>query len=218
MTTSVLYNTTTITTGAHPVTSKKTSKNILVTCLHLDDVDIKDGECYMLNLPQPCLPTLTIFDGTTLTFPEWVRELRAYLNISQLEHIDHLDFAYIAEQPLTTDIMVQHAPEMNVFTSRSGWTSKQQRHRRQDHTDHQQPQCTTNTSGCNHNSSTSRRSTSWLPHHACDQAEQRTKQPTTSTTAKNIGWETHRQLRHQCAAGARVQQYALLQSTVHPQP
>ena len=40
------------------------------------------------------------------TFPERARELRAYLNISQFEHIDLVDFAYDAEQPLTTDIMV----------------------------------------------------------------------------------------------------------------
>ena len=34
----------------------------------------------------------------------------------------------------------------------------------------------------------------------------------------NIGWEMFRQLRHQYAARARVQQYTLLQSIVHPQP
>ena len=34
----------------------------------------------------------------------------------------------------------------------------------------------------------------------------------------NVGWETFRQLRHQYAAGARVQQYTLLQGIVHPQP
>ena len=34
----------------------------------------------------------------------------------------------------------------------------------------------------------------------------------------NIGWETYRQLRHQYAAGAHVQQYTLLQNIVHPQP
>ena len=34
----------------------------------------------------------------------------------------------------------------------------------------------------------------------------------------NIGWEMFRQLRHQYAAGARVQQYTLLQGIVHPQP
>ena len=60
----------------------------------------------MLNLPQPRLPTPTVFDGTSPTFPEWARELRAYLNISQFEHINLFDFAYDAEEPLTTDIMV----------------------------------------------------------------------------------------------------------------
>ena len=49
--------------------------DILATCLHLYDVDIKDGTCYMLNLPQPRLPTPTVFDGTSPTFPEWAREL-----------------------------------------------------------------------------------------------------------------------------------------------
>ena len=34
----------------------------------------------------------------------------------------------------------------------------------------------------------------------------------------NIGWEVFRQLRNQYAAGARVQQYTLLQGIVHPQP
>ena len=58
----------------------------------------------MLNLPQPRLPTPTVFDGTSPTFPEWVCELRTYL--SQLEYINLFDFAYDAEEPLTTDIMV----------------------------------------------------------------------------------------------------------------
>ena len=60
----------------------------------------------MLNLPQPRLPTPTVFDGTSPTFPEWARELRAYLNISQFEYINLFDFSYDAEEPLTTDIMV----------------------------------------------------------------------------------------------------------------
>ena len=64
----------------------------------------------MFNLPQPRLPTPTVFDGTTPTFPEWARDSRAYLNISQFEHIGFLDFAYDAEQPLTTDIMVEQTP------------------------------------------------------------------------------------------------------------
>ena len=60
----------------------------------------------MLNLPQPRLPTPTVFDGTSPTFPEWARELRAYLNISQFEYINLFDYSYDAEEPLTTDIMV----------------------------------------------------------------------------------------------------------------
>ena len=81
------------------------SGDILATCLHLYAVDIKDGTCYMLNLPQPRIPTPTVFGGTTPTSPEWVRELRAYLNISQFEYINLLDFADDAEVPLTPDIM-----------------------------------------------------------------------------------------------------------------
>ena len=80
--------------------------DILATCLHLYDVDIKEGACYMLNLPQPRLPTPTVFDGTSPTFPEWARELRAYLNISQFEYINLFDYSYDAEEPLTTEIMV----------------------------------------------------------------------------------------------------------------
>ena len=83
--------------------------DILATCLHLYDIDIKDGACYMLNLPQPRLPTPTVFDGTSPTFPEWARELRAYLSISQFEYINLFAFAYDAEAPLTTDIMVLQA-------------------------------------------------------------------------------------------------------------
>ena len=85
----------------------KQEEDILATCLHLDDVDIKDGEHYVLNLPQPRLPTSTIFAGAKATFSDWARELRAYVNISQFYHTDPLDYAYDAEQPLTTDIMVQ---------------------------------------------------------------------------------------------------------------
>ena len=48
----------------------KEDEDILATCLHLYDVDIKDGECYMLNLPQPRLPKPRVFDGLTPTFPE----------------------------------------------------------------------------------------------------------------------------------------------------
>ena len=48
---------------------------------------------------QPRLPTPTVFDGTSPTFPEWVRELRAYLNISQFEYINLFDFAYDTEEP-----------------------------------------------------------------------------------------------------------------------
>ena len=80
--------------------------DILATCLHLYDVDVKDGACYMLKLPQPRLPTPTIFDGTSPIFPEWARELRAYLNISQFKYINLFHFAYDAEEPLTTDITV----------------------------------------------------------------------------------------------------------------
>ena len=94
-------------TSCDPEDDIKEEENILAICLHLYDVDIKDGECYMLNLPQPRPPTPTFFDGTTPTFPEWARELRAYLSISQFEHIDLLDFAYDAEAPLTASIMVQ---------------------------------------------------------------------------------------------------------------
>ena len=79
------------------------NEDILATCLHLYDIDIKAGTCYMLNLPQPRLPTPTVFDCTTTTFPEWACELRAYLNINQFEYINLLDFVYDAEDPLTTE-------------------------------------------------------------------------------------------------------------------
>ena len=58
----------------------------------------------------PSIFLQTNFNGSTPTFSEWACELRAYLNISQFEHIDLLDFAYDAEQPLTTDDMVQQTP------------------------------------------------------------------------------------------------------------
>ena len=64
----------------------------------------------MRTIPQPRLLTPTVFDCTTPTFPDWARELRAYLNVSQFEHLELLDFAYDAEDPLTTDIMVQQTP------------------------------------------------------------------------------------------------------------
>ena len=81
------YNTTTTTTGAQPVTLKTTSKRKKTSwplAFTTSTFDVKDGECYMLNLPQPRLPTPIVFDGTTPTFPERARELRAYLNICQL--------------------------------------------------------------------------------------------------------------------------------------
>ena len=66
--------------------------DILATCLHLHDVNIKDGACYMLNFAQPRHPAPTVIDGTSPTFPEWARELRAYINISQFEYINLFDF------------------------------------------------------------------------------------------------------------------------------
>ena len=95
-------------TDAHPASSKTTAKeeeDILATCLHLYDVDIKDGERCMLIKPQPRLRTPTVFDGSTPTFPERARELR-----TNLEHINLLDFAYDAEDSLTTETMVQKTP------------------------------------------------------------------------------------------------------------
>ena len=41
-----------------PRRRRQGGKDILATCLHLYDVDIKDGKCCMLNLPQPRLPGL----------------------------------------------------------------------------------------------------------------------------------------------------------------
>ena len=180
----------------------KEEEDILATCLHLYDIDIKDGECYMLNLSQPLLPTPTVFDGITPTFPEWACELQAYLNISQFEHIVHLDFAYDAEVPLTTDIMAQQTPaghqqrqeivrlaqarqdlrDESALPLRRSTTSRECSHWRRDTTNHKWPPCATSTSGCFYSRSTSSRWTSWLPHHAFSQAEQRAEQPTTSTS------------------------------------
>ena len=137
----------------------------------------------MLNLPQPRLPT-PVFDGTSPTFPEWARELRAYLNSSQFEYINLFDFAYDAEEPLTTDIMVlqtaagarqnteivRHRARIQALRAERELPqeelSRTCSHRRGHPECQQRPQCTTSTSGCCNYSSTSSRRTLRLPHHA----------------------------------------------------
>ena len=157
--------------------------DILATCLHLYDVDIKDGTCYMLNLPQSRLPTPTVFDGPSPTFPEWARELRAYLNISQFEYINLFDYSYDAEEPLTTDIMVlqtaagarqnaeiiRHRARVQALQAERELPQEERRERAIIDRDIQQANNdidATSTSGCYNYSGTSIRGTLWLPHHA----------------------------------------------------
>ena len=73
--TSVLYKTTTsvhlVKTSVRMETSWPLASTSTTSTSRMDS----DGACYMLNLPQPRLPTPTVFDGTSPTFPEWAREL-----------------------------------------------------------------------------------------------------------------------------------------------
>ena len=213
-------------------------EDILATCLHLYDVDIKDGEHHMLNLPQPRLPTATVFDGTTPAFPEWAREVRAYLNINQLEHIDLLDFANDAEVTFTTDIMVQQTVagrRRHQETARLTQACQDLRDERalspgdpqrrglgvidgktqqiiNDLNAHRALQDAT-TAGV-------RRADELLGYLITHSTKPNSESNNLLRRLRrtNIGWEAYRQLRHEYAAGARVQQYTLLQSIVYPQP
>ena len=209
-------------------------EDILATCLHLYGVDIKDGKCYMLNLPQSQLPTPTVFNSTTPTFPEWARELRACLNISQFEHIELLDFAYDVEEPLTTDVMVQQ--DIDNIQRLYGLhkhikTSEMNKHYLEVMLDVVRTQSSLRTYN-KHNETLMHNKhfrmqqlqqyieqvNFWVTSSCTLKAQKRTKRPTSSSSENQHRWEMFRQLRHQYAAGARVQQYTLLQSIIHPQP
>ena len=210
--------------------------DILATCLHLYDVDIKDGACYMLNLPQPRLPTPTVFDGTSPTFPEWARELRAYLNISQFEYINLFDFAYDAEEPLTTDIMVlqtaagarqgaeilRHRARIQALQTERELPQDNRREHAVIDGEIQQATNDLNAQQVLQDATTTAvRRAGELFGYLIMHATKPGSEPNNllrRLQRTNIGWEMFRQLRHQYAAGARVQQYTLLQGIVHPQP
>ena len=207
--------------------------DILATCLHLYDVDIKDGSCYMLNLPQPRPPT--VFDGTSPTFPERACELRAYLNIGQFDYIEFFDHAYDAEEPLTTDITVLRT---EAGARQCAEILRLRAHHQELRDERALPpadrrdlgvidgeiQQDTNDLDAQQrlqDATTTVRRAGELFGHLIMHATKPGSKPNNllrRLQRTNIGWETFRQLRHQYAAGARVQQYALLQGSVHPQP
>ena len=202
-------------------------EDILATCLHLYDVDVKDGACYMLNLPEPRLRTPTVFDGTTPTFPQWARELRAYLNIIQFEYINLLDFAYDAEDPLTTEIMVlqipagvrQNAEIVHLTQARQDLRDEQalppaDAQRRDDALitrDLQQVQRDLDARNVLQDATTAavRRAGELLGYLIMHSTKPNSESNNLLCRLQrtNIGWEMLRQLRHQYAAGARVQHY-----------
>ena len=190
----------------------------------------------MLNIPQPRLPTPTVFDGTSPTFPEWARELRAYLNISQFEYINLFDFAYDAEEPLTTDIMVLRTEA----GTRQGADIIRLRTRIQKRQDERalplaerrehgiiDPEIQQATNDLNAQQVLQDATTTAVPRagelfgYLITHATKAGSEPNNllrRLQRTNIGWEIFRQFRYQYAAGARVQRYALLQGIVHPQP
>ena len=189
----------------------------------------------MLNLPQPRLPTPTVFDGTSPTFPEWARELRAYLNISQFEYINLFDFAYDAEEPLTTDIMVLQTAAgarqgAEILRHRARIQALQierelpQDERREHGVIDGEIQQATNDLNAQQllqdATTTAVRRAGELFGYLIMHATKPGSEPNNllrRLQRTNVGWEMFRQLRHQYAAGARVQQYTLLQGIVHPQ-
>ena len=192
----------------------------------------------MLNLPQPRRPTPTVFDGTTPTFPDWARELRAYLNVSQFEHIDLLDFAYDAEDPLITDIMVQQTPAgyrqhteiLRLSQARQDLrderTTLQGDPARRDNAvidqDLQQAQRDLDAQQVLQDATTGVRRAGELPGyyliiHSTNLTANQTTYFVDFRGQKSVG-KCIDQLRHQYSAAARAQPFALLQSIVHPQP
>ena len=190
----------------------------------------------MLNLPQPRLPTPTVFDGTSPTFPEWARELRAYLNISQFEYINLFDFAYDAEEPLTTDIMVlqtaagarqgaeiiRHRARIQALQDERALPQAERREHGVIDPEIQQATNDLNAQQLLQDATTTAvRRAGELFGYLIMHATKPGSEPNNllrRLQRTNIGWEMFRQLRHQYAAGARVQQYTLLQGIVHPQP
>ena len=190
----------------------------------------------MLNLPQPRLPTPTVFDGTSPTFPEWARELRAYLNISQFEYINLFDYAYDAEEPLTTDIMVlqtaagarqnaeilRHRARIQALRAERELPQDERREHAAIDEDIQNANNDLNAQQALQDATTTAvRRAGELFGYLIMHATKPGSEPNNllrRLQRTNIGWEMFRQLRHQYAAGARVQQYTLLQGIVHPQP
>ena len=188
--------------------------------------------------PTATTPAPTVFDGTSPTFPEWARELRAYLNISQFEYINLFDFAY-------------DATRRNLLQQTS-WYFRQKRGARQGAEilrlrarlqelrderalppadrrdlgvidgDTQQDNNHLNAQQVLQDATTTAvRRAGELFGYLIMHATKPGSEPNNLLRRlqwTNIGWEMFQQLRHQYAAGARVQQYALLQGIVHPQP
>ena len=187
---------------------------------------------------QPRLPTPTVFDGTTPTFPEWACELQAYLNISHFEHISLLDFANDAEVPLTTDIMVQQTPagrrqhQEIVRLSHARQDLRDERALLQGNpqdrdnnvidADVQQIANDLNAQRALQDATTAgvRRAGELLGYLIMHSTKPNSEPNNLLRRLQrtSISWEMHQQLRHQFAAAPRVQQYALSQSIVHPQP
>ena len=190
----------------------------------------------MPNLPQPRLPTPTVFDGTSPTFPEWAHEVRTYLNISQFEYMSLFDFAYGAEDPPTTDIMVLQTKAgtcqnteilrlRNVRAELQDERALPPAERRDLAVIDPQIQQVTNDLNAQQvlqdAATTQVRCGGELFGYLIMHATKPGSEPNNllrPLQRTNVGWEMLRQLRHQYAAGARVQQYTLLQGIVHPQP
>ena len=177
----------------------------------------------MLNLPQPRLPTPTVFDGTSPTLPEWARELRACLNISQFEYINLFDYSHDAEEPLTTDIMVlqtaagarQNAEILRHRARTQALRTERElpQEERREHAAIQNANNDLNAQQALQDATTTAvtvRRAGELFGYLIMHATKPGSEPNNllrRLQRTNIGWEMFRQLRHQYAAGARVQQY-----------
>ena len=234
------HDTTTTRTGAHLATSKTTSMRKrtswpLVCTFTTSTSRMENATCSInLNL---------VHQHRQYSVVQHPHSLNGLVNLeptstsSQFEHIDLLYYACDAEQPLTTSwssrqqLVNDNTWRCSVYVKHVK-TCKPSLQCLQETIEERQLSSTATSTRFRMTSVNNNDSTASPPppqyvvqKNFLDDSQCTTRSQTVSRTKRfrrlqrtNIGWEIYRQVRHQYAAGTRVQQYTLLQSVVHPEP
>ena len=79
------------------ISDTESTSSILIT---LTEANIMSSDINMLAVSQPCLPTPTLFDGSSPPFQEWPSELRTFLDINGFQYIPQMDIAFREDAPI----------------------------------------------------------------------------------------------------------------------